>query len=350
MTINFDFAYAGGAAPTAHALFKQQPDDFQVREVLGFEIEDDPKGQHHWLWIEKSGANTDFVAKQLARFVDVPAREVSYSGIKDRQARTWQWFSVQLPATREVDWSALVDDEFRIVEVKRCGRKLRRGSHQSNEFVITLRDVSDAEAVNEALQQVKTQGAPHYFGEQRFGHQGNNISKALTMFAGKRIKDRNLRSLLISAARSYIFNHYLSERIRQGMLQTPIEGDVMTLRGSHSYFIADELDDALLQRFSEGDIDIGGPLWGRGERLSQASAADFEQQALIAMSELQDGLEKAGLKQERRPLRVVPAGLQWQWSGADCEVRMNLPAGAYATSVLREVAQLRSAPVSTGDE
>lgn len=341
MQVDYQFAYAAGQAPQARGLFKQQPEDFQVVEELGFDPEQNAAGQHHWLWVEKRGANTDFVAKQIARFVGVAAREVGYSGIKDRHAVTQQWFSVQLPATREVDWSTLQQDvqsdEFRVLRTLRCERKLRRGSHRQNTFKIRLRNVEHAEQLEQALQRVAAIGVPNYFGEQRFGHQGKNIEKALAMFAGKRIKDRNQRSLLLSAARSYIFNHYLSERIAQGHWQTPWMGDLCMLGGTQSFFLIEELDETLQQRLEEHDIELSGPLWGRGQRLSDAESAQFEARITDQLEPLCSGLEKAGLKQERRALRLMPTELTWAWQGADCVVQMALPAGTYATSVLREL-------------
>ncbi|MGX5914275.1 tRNA pseudouridine(13) synthase TruD [Aliidiomarina sp. Khilg15.8] len=338
---DFNFNYAAGAAPVARALFKQSPEDFQVTEELGFELDADEQGEHHWLQVKKRGANTDFVARQLAKHADIPFKQVSYSGIKDRQAVTTQWFSVQLPATRVIDWSTLHNDEFEILTARKQGRKLRRGTHKSNFFEISLRSCTNRDALDAALQQVKEKGVPHYYGPQRFGHNGGNMERAVAMFAGKRVRDRNLRSLLLSSARSYIFNHYVSRRLAE-LPDTPVlTGDVMMLSGTNSFFTVEAIDEALLSRIQDHDIVVSGPLWGRGETPAQGAAQALERRLQADFNELCEGLEKAGLKQERRAMFLMPEGLEWSWRDDTCVLTMSLPAGAYATSVLREVAELR---------
>jgi tRNA pseudouridine13 synthase len=338
---DFNFSYAAGAAPLARALFKQSPEDFVVTEDLGFDLDAEEQGEHHWLQVKKRGANTEFVARQLAKHAEVAIKQVSYSGIKDRHAVTTQWFSVQLPATRVIDWEALHSDEFEILDARKQGRKLRRGTHKRNFFEICLRSCSNREALDAALEQVKARGVPHYYGPQRFGHNGSNMERAQAMFAGKRVRDRNLRSLLLSSARSYIFNHYLSRRLIE-LPDTPaLPGDVMLLSGTNSYFTVDAVDEALLSRIQDRDIVVSGPLWGRGESPAAEAASALERRLQSDFSELCNGLEQAGLKQERRAMFLFPEHLEWSWQDDNCVLKMALPAGAYATSVLREVAELR---------
>lgn len=338
---DFNFSYAAGAAPVARALFKQTPDDFIVREDLGFALDDDDQGEHHWLQIQKRGANTEFVARQLAKHAEIPIKQVSYSGIKDRHAVTTQWFSVQLPATRVIDWGELQSDEFEILLARKQGRKLRRGTHKRNFFEICLRSCSNRDALDHALERVKVEGVPHYYGPQRFGHNGSNMERAQAMFAGKRVRDRNLRSLLLSSARSYIFNHYVSQRLSE-LTDTPaLVGDVMLLSGTNSYFTVESVDEALLSRIRDRDIVVSGPLWGRGESPATDAASVLETRLQQDFSELCEGLEQAGLKQERRAMFLYPEHLEWSWQDDSCVIKMALPAGAYATSVLREVAELR---------
>ena len=89
--------------PLFPASIRNQPSDFQVVENLGFEFSG--SGEHDYLWIEKTGANTEWVARQLARHAEVPAKDVGYAGLKDRHAVTQQWFSV--PRWHSPDWQAL---------------------------------------------------------------------------------------------------------------------------------------------------------------------------------------------------------------------------------------------------
>lgn len=337
LNLHQDF-YAYGQPPS-EAHYKSIPDDFRVDEVLGFTPESDDKGQHHWLLIEKTGLNTEFVARALAHFADVPLKQVSFSGMKDRQAVTSQWFSVELPATQIVHWQNFTEAGVRLIEHIKTGRKLRRGTHKWNDFIITLRQVSHPEAVLARLNQVKN-GVPNYFGEQRFGYQGGNLKKAEQLFAGRRIKDRHLRGLALSAARSYVFNQYLSQRLAQHGKELFI-GDVMQLVGSQSFFIAESIDAALLTRVQQRDIEVTGPLVGRGVSNAQAAALTFEQNCLQGLSKWCEGLEKAGLERHQRALWLYPEHWQARLKEDVLQLSFRLPKGSFATAVLRELVQLK---------
>lgn len=347
MHFNLDWAFQY-SRPQATARIKQQPADFQVEEVLGFEPELEPKGQHHWLWVRKQGLNTEFVARQLASYASIPAKLVSYSGLKDRQAITRQWFSVELNATQEIDWAGFEYPGIGIERHVRSGRKLRRGTHQANDFTLVLRDVSAPQEVEQRLAEVIKHGVPNYYGEQRFGHAGRNLEQAQAMFGGKRIKDRNLRSIVLSSARSYVFNQVVSDRLAQQLNNQLLLGDVCMLRGSHSFFCwQDELTRAETEaRLVQGDVQLTAPLWGRGNPLSQLDAEIFESASLAPYDDFKQGLERAGLKQERRALQLRPENLTWQWQEAQLTLAFRLPTGTFATSVLRELVQVESASLS----
>ena len=90
------------------ALYKVQPMDFQVSEVLDIDLEG--TGEHLYLHIEKTATNTDEVASLLERTCAVTSADIGASGLKDRHAVTRQWFSVRTPLDKDVIVEAL--DEF----------------------------------------------------------------------------------------------------------------------------------------------------------------------------------------------------------------------------------------------
>lgn len=320
--------------PSVRAVVRQRPDDFVVDEVLGFEP--DGEGDHAMLLIRKRGQNTEFVARQLARLADVRPVAVGYAGLKDRQAVTSQWFTVDIAGRREPDWSSLDSADLDVLRVTRQRRKLKRGSHHGNRFIITLRDIDgDVVELEKRLQAVRDTGVPNYFGEQRFGH--DNIAAALSMFRNGIRPRRQQRSLYLSAARSLLFNNVLAERIRRHCWQTAVDGDVMVLDGSRSHFAISSVDDEIRQRCLSGDIHPGGPLWGRDGVSAIGTAAEIEQQALQHDTDFCRGLERAGLAMQRRPLRLLPRDLGWDVGGTNLTLEFSLPAGAYATAVLREL-------------
>lgn len=338
MTRNNDFALPPwarvGDPPTATARMRAQPDDFQVTEDLGFAPSGD--GPHDFLYVEKVGLGTDRVAQDLAKFAGVPKRSVSYSGMKDVRARTRQWFSVERPPGRQLDWAACSSDSARVLDICQNRKKLRRGVHRGNAFRITLRGVSDPDgSIESRLRRVAAEGVPNYFGEQRFGREGGNIGLARSLFAGRKLP-RHLRSIAISAARSLIFNDVLSARVEEKSWNRLLAGDVANLDGSGSVFSVDALDATLEARCRSFDLHPTGPLWGRGAPQSARSVAAAEQRAADAHPGLRSGLE--GIAEgARRALRMRVSDLAWEFSEDALVLSFHLATGCFATAVIREL-------------
>ncbi|SES79812.1 tRNA pseudouridine(13) synthase TruD [Thalassotalea agarivorans] len=323
--------------PTTQCQMRSSMADFQVDELLPFE----PcgEGEHYLLHIEKTGANTVFVARQLAKFFDVKEKFVSYAGLKDRFAVTTQWFGVHVPGKQTYDFDGLQIEGVKLLQAKRHNKKLKTGALLGNKFTLVLRNVSDANLLAQRWEKISKTGVPNYFGEQRFGIEGNNIAQAKAMFDGKRIKDKKKRSIYLSAARSLIFNDVVSKRIAQSHFEQPILGDVFMLSGTQSIFAAEKIDDDIIDRFNRYDIDITAPLWGKGELASFGQAAEIEQMVADAHQDFCDGLKKFGLKQERRRIRLMPEQTNIAIAGDDVTLTFFLPAGCFATTILRELTQ-----------
>ncbi|HST27832.1 MAG TPA: tRNA pseudouridine(13) synthase TruD [Rudaea sp.] len=324
----------GGAS--LHGVLRATPEDFFVDEDLGFAA--DGSGEHVLVRVEKRGANTDFVAKELARFAGVRAEAVSYAGLKDRHAVTRQTFSIHLPGKADPEWAALAHAEFRVLEALRHSRKLQRGALKGNRFRIVLREVEgDRAAAERVFDAIRTQGVPNYFGEQRFGRESMNVEKARRMFAGGRVQ-RHERSLFLSAARSHLFNAVLAERVEKGNWNRPLDGDVFMLAGTHSIFGPEPLTAELGARLERGDIAPTGPMWGAGELRTRDAVAELENSVAARFPELAAGLASAGLRQERRSLVLRPRELELRWlQDSGTELRFYLNSGSYATVLLSEI-------------
>lgn len=334
--------------PRAHgeavlaARFRSAPEDFFVEELPGFEPSG--AGEHLLLTVEKRGLNTAFVARHLAQWAGVGEVAIGYAGLKDRHAVTRQRFTVHLPKKVAPDLATLGfengEERLGLVEHTWHAKKLPRGALAGNRFVLVLRDVAGArDAIEARLHAIAGRGVPNYFGEQRFGREGDNVANALAMFAGRRVR-REQRTLLLSAARSELFNRVLARRVEAGCWDRPLDGEVWMLDGSRSVFGPEPLDASLEQRLAAFDIHPTGPLWGRGDLRTTDAAAALEHDALAGDDALalRAGLEAEGLRQERRALRLKPADLAWRWRDEDVlEVSFALPAGTYATVVLAEL-------------
>lgn len=328
--------------PSSQALLRVQPEDFQVFEQLPFTP--DGEGEHLFLHIRKTGENTDWVARQLAHFCQVSPRDVGYAGKKDRHAVTEQWFSVRLPIGRTLNWSLFGGDTIQVLDTVRHSRKLRLGALSGNRFVLRLREVTEPEIFAARVEQVRA-GVPNYFGEQRFGHEGGNLDKGLALLEGRlRERQRHKKGLYISALRSWLFNQVVSQRIQQGYWDRLLTGDALMLDGSQSCFVAEAVDDALSDRLTQRDVHLTAPMWGRGELMARDEARAFEQAVVEPWETLRVGLEGLGLNQERRSMRLIPRGLKAEpESEQQWRLEFELPSGAFATSVLRELCQWHNA-------
>ncbi|TCO76738.1 tRNA pseudouridine(13) synthase TruD [Chromatocurvus halotolerans] len=316
--------------PRAHgdALFaaalRTLPQDFQVTEQLGWEFSGD--GEHDYLWVEKIGANTEWMSRQLAAHAGVAAKDVGYAGLKDRHAITWQWFSV--PRWHAPDWNAFSAEGVRIVDVQRHLRKLRRGAHRANAFRILLRcdGPVDAAALEARLAVIREQGVPNYYGEQRFGRQGSNLQLADAWAAGKRLP-RPKRSLAISTVRSFVFNQALAKRVREGTWNQLVAGDFANLDGTGSVFEVAEVDDTVRQRCAGMDVHPAIVLAGDGSGIEPVA--------------WQLALERARVESGQRSLRLPVRELSRELTDEGVSLCFTLDRGAFATSVLREVCETR---------
>src|SRR5690606_6096456 len=290
-------------APVLSARIRATPEDFRVDEIDAFAA--DGAGEHLLLTIEKRGMNTAFAAKLLAQWASIDEAGIGYAGLKDRHAVTMQRFSVHLPKKVAPDLAALESDELHVLDHSWHGRKLPRGALAGNRFVLVLRDAQgDRGAVEARLQAIQVRGVPNYFGEQRFGRGGDNVANALAMFAGRRMA-RGQRTHLLSAARSQLFNRVVGARVAAGNWDSALDGEVWMLDGSRSVFGPEPFDDTLAARLAAFDIHPTAPLWGKGELRTTGAAAALELESLADSGSLalRNGLEKVGLKQERRATR-----------------------------------------------
>ena len=319
--------------PLARGQLRTEPEDFAVEEDLGFEP--GGGGEHAWLWIRKRGANTADVATALARFAGVSRGAVGFSGRKDRHAVTGQWFSVQLAGRDDPDWSAFDDPRWQIEQSVRHGRKLRVGTHRNNRFRLRVRGLAvDAGALEARIEQVAEGGFPNYFGEQRFGDEGQNLRKARQQLTRRH---RRPPPMLLSAARAWLFNRVLDRRVADGTWCTPRPGDALMLAGTRSLFQCSGDEPDLAERISAFDVDVTGPMWGVGEQPVGPVVARQEAEWLADEHELRATVERQGVAAARRRLRATATGLEWHRDGDVLELTFTLPAGVFATSLVREI-------------
>tara|TARA_R110001592_G_scaffold81050_1_gene240825 strand:+ start:34064 stop:35032 length:969 start_codon:yes stop_codon:yes gene_type:complete len=284
----------------AKGLIKERVEDFYVEELLSPDLAGD--GEHVWLWLEKQGQNTEYVAEKIAQFAKVKIMDIGFSGLKDRWAVTRQWFSVYLGNKPEPSWSEINLEGVEILKYGRHLKKLRRGEHSANTFRIVIRSLEHAQFVEDALKTIAKSGFPNYFGAQRFGFNGANLERGERFFSGTLKASRSQRSFYLSAARSFLYNLNLSQSIVDGSW----------LSSEH-----------------------GGPLYGdESPGNNELSAA--ERDILKLYPVFAGAIHKNRLKLERRPYSIVPEDLTWLLDNDVLTLSFSLPSGCFATALISE--------------
>ncbi|NNN69698.1 tRNA pseudouridine(13) synthase TruD [Vibrio sp. 3-2(1)] len=325
--------------PAAKAKIKAKPEHFKVIEDLGFELAG--SGEHLMVHIRKTGENTSFVVNELAKACGVKSKDVSWAGLKDRHAVTQQWLSVHLPKGETPDFTEFLAQypSIEILETTRHNKKLRPGDLVGNHFEITLSEVTDTAEVVTRLEHIATHGMPNYFGSQRFGNHGNNLSEARRW--GKenvRSRNQNQRSLYLSAARSWIFNQIVSARIEQDKLHQFIEGDIALEGEKTTLATLVNLTD-LNNKLALNEVQISAALAGDNALPTQGEALDLEQVHLDAEPDLMALIRSNRMRHERRAVMLKPQNLSWTVEQDNVTLRFDLDAGSFATSVIRELVE-----------
>lgn len=338
--LNKALAFAYPASPYA-GVIKLSPEDFFVEEELGFT----PSGQgnHLFLFIEKHSTNTHYLAEQLAKQFNLAIKDIGYSGLKDRQAVTRQWFSLPWPVAQELPDIAVINtDNWQVLQQARHNKKLKRGSHKANIFKLRLHlanpDEQAAAWLEERWQLITTQGVPNYFGSQRFGRNYQNILGAMNWLVEKTsaAPKRQAKSLYLSALRSALFNIYTSEQVIAGRWLNPAAGSRFNLNASNSFF-TDSKAENLAERLQVGDIHPAAPLAGRGQALAEGDALAIEAEFIERFAVPWQALAQQGLKLEYKAQRLVPQSLGIHWESPYLHLAFKLPTGCFATSVVREL-------------
>ena len=333
--MNNGLVYPYGS-PLTNGLLKEKPEDFIVDEVLGFEPSGE--GEHLLLRIEKINLTTFELIERVASDFNIKQRDVGYSGLKDKQAITRQWLSLHLPGQMR-DFGMPSVQGYEVLDQGWHNRKLKPGTHKANEFKVVIREVDSFDVQSWAqIESINERGMANYFGQQRFGEQVDNVSRALKVFTNSRKTrklSRNKKSLYISALRSYLFNLILGHRIEHGYWSEPVSGDVFMLAGTRSVFSA-SIDDQILARYRDFDISSTASLVGLGEHQFSDVAEAIENSIYSNHTEIIDCLWRLKAKHQKRSIRVKVEDFNVQHDPEiqTLTIQARLPRGSYFTALL----------------
>ena len=304
---------------------KSLPEDFVVEELPARQWSED--GRYLVVKVTKRERNTEDVASELARQLRRPRKDVSYAGLKDRNALTTQFFSVKGAKASELARVAI--DKVELSAAGFTHEPLSLGSLRANHFSITVRHVSAPPRVVGVV--------PNFFDEQRFSDHNDEIGKALVKgdFSGAcvliddervlsfladhpsnpvgalRRLPRKLLTLYVHAYQSRLFNRVLERLLAKKTLQE-LQGTSIPLVGFGTEDLG--LYEGLLEEegLTTRDFII--------RQLPEVSSEGSTRQAVIGIDDLTIGpLEEDELNEGKKK----------------CLVAFTLPKGAYATNVIR---------------
>ncbi|HVK09694.1 MAG TPA: tRNA pseudouridine(13) synthase TruD [Gemmataceae bacterium] len=321
--------------PGVGGRIKTEPADFEVEEIPAYEPSG--AGEHLFLWIEKTDMGAEYFARQVARRLNIPTGEVGTAGLKDRRAVTRQWVSV--PTACEANLTQIDGDGIRVLTVSRHSNKLKPGHLKGNRFRILIRDAVPGD-VEPIMSRVRELGLPNFYGPQRFGRDGETAALGMAMLKGERTKVRApfLRKLALSAAQSQLFNAYLARRMADGLFRTVLDGDVLAKWPVGGMFTATDVPTEQ-RRFDARETVTAGPMFGRKTFPAHGAAAAREVAVLEAAGLTRASFEGFGklVMGTRRHNLVYVDDLSANWENEGLRLTFTLPAGSYATVLLREV-------------
>lgn len=323
--------------PGCGGAFKATPDDFEVEEIPAYEPNGLPDGEHAFLWVEKRGRSTPEVAKLIARAAGLGERDVSWAGLKDKQAVTRQWLSLPWKAVAKLEgFSAPGVTIHRAV---RHRNKLKSGHLRGNRFTLVIRGVRDVGAAKASFEALVLRGVPNAFGAQRFGVKGDNAARGRQiLLAGGRHRDRFERKLFLSAYQSALFNEVLALRLTRGLFAKVLLGDVLKKQETGGEFFCDDplVDQPRADAF---EVSPTGPMFGPEMRAPKADALALENEVLAKDGVTLDTFKAGGdeTRGTRRHLRVRLGEPVFEAKDDVVRLGFGLPAGSYATIVLGEL-------------
>lgn len=336
-----DLPYLTGELPGIGGVLRAHDQDFVVDEEPAYPPSG--TGDHTFVRIEKTGLTTPHAVQAIARALGVSERDVGVAGMKDRHAVTTQWLSLPPPTTPEAAL-ALVVEHVRVLEAARHPHKLRTGHLRGNRFRIRVGGVQPgaADRARAILARLaEPPGAPNWFGEQRFGRAGDNAARGRALVTGdaKPGRDRKLNRLLVSAFQSELFNAWLVARLADGLYRTAIAGDILHKTTGGMFSCDDPATDTA--RLVAGELVPTGPMFGdRMRQPPDATLAATREAAILDGAGLShDAFAKVSAIAEgtRREAAIAVTDVAVTEARQTVELVFRLPAGAYATAVMREI-------------
>lgn len=354
-----------------NAHFSKNSSDFIVREIPLYEFSGE--GEHLVLELQKKDLTTSEALKLISAHTGAKMKDFGFAGLKDKEGMTTQFIS--MPAIYEEDLETFYHEKIKILQSIRHNNKIKTGHLKGNSFFIRLKKVmpTDAKKLENAINLIKEQGFPNYFGYQRFGKFGDNytlgedILKKQLEAKEKGLKQKKkfnpkLNNFLISAFQSHIFNIWLSKRVElsrfvnefspkelkkiygfddetiknlkaQKQFFKMLKGDVLYHYPFGKTFLCEDLETEL-ERFNKKDLSVAGLLFGKKALHSEGLAKEIEDE-IYKNARVYEDLENG----TNRYAWIWADDLEFKYieEKAWFSFSFTLPKGSYATRLLEEI-------------
>ncbi len=322
-------------------MIRAKPDDFTVEEIPLFEPSG--VGDHLYVNITKMGATTREVQEDIAGLFDIRYQDVGTAGLKDKDSVATQTFSVYLDEKMDTEYAAaLIEDHigFKVNWTKYHDTKIRSGHLVGNRFKILISDIrlqkrQAKERVDAITERIHMHGIPNYYGDQRLGRRGKNVIAGWQILNGeKKIGNKWLSRYLVSAYQSYICNRYLSERVKGGMFERLVYGDVVSMHNNDNKFWVSDLQ-VDQELFLHKELSFTVPMFGPEMMPAEGEAAILEERIFKESGLTMTQLRRHRVRGARRLGRLVP-DIEVVEQKRGIALSFTLGRGGFATTVLRE--------------
>ncbi|MDA1138330.1 MAG: tRNA pseudouridine(13) synthase TruD [Planctomycetota bacterium] len=322
--------------PGIGGALKVEPSHFIVEEIPLYEPEGE--GEHIYVTLRREGQTTRQVQMELCRLFELHDQAVGCAGLKDKHARTTQTFSLHMPGDeQQVAERIQAEMDVEMFSAKRHLNKLKTGHLIGNRFTILVVNVEDAALglAERIAAKLNKFGLPNFYGEQRFGRDGENAKTGKEILKGKRLRKHWLRKLMLSAYQSQMFNEWLVARMERGWFGEILAGDVARKEETGGMF---DVEDAQTDqaRFMDREISYTGPIFGKKMRKASGLPGDLEEAILAGEEVTLEQFRKAKVDGTRRRACLFLADLSLSQQSGGLSFSFSLPKGSYATTVMRE--------------
>lgn len=314
-------------------IIKHCPEDFIVKEKIDLRLDGGAFAYYH---IRKTGLTTQEAVFRIAQAFHKRPKYINYAGTKDKEAVAEQYLSILHGPKRNAE-----QENLRVEFLGYAAKRLNLGDAEGNGFEIVVRNLDAGPAILPCI--------PNYFGEQRFGMQGNNhvagklliqnrLKEAVELtglpaqgsdYAGAlRTLPRRILRLYPHAYQSYLWNAMASDYLSSFAHKT------VDVNGQHLCLPLEKIENRPVPILGF-EAEIPPELRERVENILKEERIALEDFRTPSLPELDLRGGQRDLLMRHQGLQTSPPEPDDCFPGRQkCTVTVFLPSGSYATVLI----------------